>query len=165
MCQPKTLNQQSERELREGGFTPAISKQKQLATFTLNETFICQEMLWLTRTNTALCSSGYELPPDENKTALKHLTGLYEEQSKTSKTVTHKCTKNTSRSRHLDVQTEDWRSWGPNHQPSDKQMSCCSFWAQSNSPSAGGFSLCTAWFNAHTATALRRFFKVCLWFV
>lgn len=32
---------------RERGFTPAIPKQKQLATFTLNKTFICQEMLWL----------------------------------------------------------------------------------------------------------------------
>ncbi len=41
----KTLNQQSVIQLGEGGFTPMLSQQKQLATFTLNETFICQEML------------------------------------------------------------------------------------------------------------------------
>lgn len=46
----------------EGGYSPAISKQKQLATFTLNETFICQVMLWLERTAGALCSSSYVLP-------------------------------------------------------------------------------------------------------
>lgn len=61
MCQPKNFKLAAKwKTTLRRGCAPLISKQKQLPSFTLDEAFICQEMLRLARKR-AVCSSEYEL--------------------------------------------------------------------------------------------------------